>query len=141
MLVRFVTGLLFLLGVLWWLGPMGALVEEPVSALPSVSVPADNEEAHLRFDDLPYPGSEPYTPRVVQVAEKTAPARPILYVDGGRVHMRAGPSSRYQVLGSLRRGTPVELLDDTHPAYFKVRTTFQRAPVWMSRAYLTETAG
>ena len=102
--------------------------EEPVPSFAALPVP-EHKEGRVERPDRP---------GLSDVAEVSGP---VLYVSGRRVNMRAGPSTRFQVLGSLKRGTPVELLDDSHPAFWKVKTTFQRTPVWMSRSYLAESAG
>ncbi|MEL6523931.1 MAG: SH3 domain-containing protein, partial [Pseudomonadota bacterium] len=63
----------------------------------------------------------------------------VLYVTGSSVNVRAGPSTQNAVLGRVRRGDEVELVDYEDNGWAKIRVADLANEVFISGDYLSDT--
>ncbi|MFT6105036.1 MAG: hypothetical protein ACJA1E_001463 [Paracoccaceae bacterium] len=63
----------------------------------------------------------------------------LLYVTGGRVNLRSGPSTNDAVVGVAARGDAVELLDFEAEGWARVRVLSQQIEAFMSSDFLSDT--
>lgn len=73
----------------------------------------------------------------VEQAEEEAAAADRRRVTGNVVNMRAGPSTKYDVLDQLRRGDEVEVLRDPGNGWVKLRVRSTQRIGWMYEGLLT----
>jgi len=84
-------------------------------------------------------GANRILPSEASAAAET-PVRPVRYVTGSRVNVRAGPSTEYEVISSVVRGEAVEVVGDGAVGWSRIRLD-GGATGFMASRFLSETPG
>jgi len=163
MLGRYVGGTALVLGVAMLLAPRtqpddgAAVARAEVTVLnvvqpgPSVDAPPRPSAEPLSIDapTLAAP-TEPALPDAIAAAVReasadlappppaAAPEPTVLRVTGDRVNVRAGPSTRYGIIASLRRDAEVELIDLPSASWAEIRLPEGEGTGYMARSFLSE---
>ncbi len=119
--------------------PVGAVATAPIGepAPAPASAPVSTPET---VPPAPSANAVPVSAPVVApvVAPVTAPApAPRLYVTGSRVNMRAGTSTREEILARLVRGTEVEFLGIPTDGWTEIRVVETGARGFMASQFLS----
>lgn len=98
-----------------------ANLEDPVVVLPSLIAPTDSAAVDAAV-----------------TAAVTEPILDVREVTGNRVNVRGGPSTNFGIVGKLRQGDAVEILEDNGNGWVRMRAIEADAEGWMADFLLTD---
>lgn len=117
--------------------PEPAVVSQPVTVAVETPVPSVTKAAFVS-DDVAEQVAEAVQAEVEEIQTELQ-EKIVLYVTGSSVNVRAGPSTQNAVLGRVRRGDEVELVDYEDNGWAKIRVADLANEVFISGDYLSDT--